>query len=66
MRKCFLYCRISSDSQSTGDGLDRQEARLVAYVQNMGHSLGLDCNNTEMIVDSMKSAFKGQHQRDPG
>jgi len=64
MRKCFLYCRISSDSQSTGDGLDRQEARLVAYVQNMGHSLGLDCNNTEMIVDSGKSAFKGHHLHD--
>jgi DNA invertase Pin-like site-specific DNA recombinase len=64
MRKCFLYCRISSDSQSTGDGLDRQEARLLTYVQNMGHSLGLDCNNTEMIVDSGKSAFKGHHLHD--
>ncbi|WP_342606371.1 recombinase family protein [Pantoea agglomerans] len=64
MRKCFLYCRISSDAQSTGDGLDRQEARLLTYVQNMGHSLGLDCNNTEMIVDSGKSAFKGHHLHD--
>lgn len=51
MRKCFLYCRISSDSQGTGDGLDRQEARLLTYVQNIGHTLGLDCNNTDMIVD---------------
>jgi len=38
----------------------------MVYLHNVGHSLVLDCNNTEMIVDSMKSAFKGQHQRDPG
>jgi hypothetical protein len=65
MRKCFLYCRIRSDAQSTGDGLGRQEAKWL-NVQNMGHSLGLDCNNTEMILDSMKSAFEGHHQRDSG
>lgn len=61
MRKCLLYCRIRSGAQSTGDGLGRQEAKGLAYDQNMGHSLGLDCNNTEMIVDSGKSAFKGHH-----
>ena len=61
MRKCFLYCRISSELQASGDGLDRQEARLNAYIQNKGVSLGLDCNNYELIVDSGKSAFKGHH-----
>lgn len=66
MRKCFLYCRIRSDAQSTGDGPGRQEAKGLAYDQNMGLSLGLDCNNTEMILDSMKSAFEGHHQRDSG
>lgn len=67
MRKCFLYCRISSELQASGDGLDRQEARLNAYIQNKGVSLGLDCNNYELIVDSGKSAFKGHHlERDSG
>lgn len=59
MRKCLLYVRISSDQQSTGDGIPRQKAKLLEYLQN--NSDTLDCNNYELIVDSGKSGWKAEH-----
>lgn len=52
MCKCFSYCPINSDFQSTGDGLERLGAILPGWLQNIGHSLALDCNNTRSSVDS--------------
>ncbi|WMT13513.1 recombinase family protein [Serratia fonticola] len=61
MRKCYLYLRISTEKQASGDGLDRQEAMLLDYVKDNAVKLGLDPDNYEFIVDRGKSAFKGQH-----
>jgi DNA invertase Pin-like site-specific DNA recombinase len=61
MRKCYLYLRISTVQQASGDGLDHQKAMLLGYVKDNAVKPGLDPDNYEFIVDREKSAFKGQH-----
>ncbi|EME2524850.1 recombinase family protein [Yersinia enterocolitica] len=63
MKKCYLYVRVSSEQQLSGDGLDRQESMLIRYFDDNASCYDFD-PNYELIVDRGVSAFKGHHQRE--
>ncbi|HDL8482490.1 TPA: recombinase family protein, partial [Yersinia enterocolitica] len=63
MKKCYLYVRVSSEQQLSGDGLDRQESMLTRYFDDNASCYDFD-PNYELIVDRGVSAFKGHHQRE--
>ncbi|EPI9086452.1 recombinase family protein, partial [Yersinia enterocolitica] len=58
MKKCYLYVRVSSEQQLSGDGLDRQESMLTRYFDDNASCYDFD-PNYELIVDRGVSAFKG-------
>ncbi|MFJ7501270.1 recombinase family protein [Serratia grimesii] len=64
MRKCFLYSRVSSDAQISGDGLVRQEDKLKQYLLQNAERLNLSTIDYEILVDSGISGWKGSNMGD--
>ncbi|EPH2850606.1 recombinase family protein, partial [Serratia marcescens] len=64
MRKCFLYSRVSSDVQISGDGLGRQEDKLKQYLLQNALRLNLSVDDCEILVDSGVSGWKGSNMGD--
>ncbi|HFJ4330383.1 recombinase family protein [Serratia liquefaciens] len=61
MRKCFIYSRVSSKAQVSGDGLDRQEDSLKLYLLQNAELLNLSTDDYEILADKGVSGWKG-HQ----
>lgn len=64
MRKCFLYSRVSSDAQISGDGLVRQEDKLKQYLLQNAERLNLSTIDYEILVDSGISGWKDSNMGD--
>lgn len=60
MKKCYLYIRVSSEQQVSGDGLNRQESLLIKYFEDNAPVQDFD-PDYELIIDEGRSAFKAEH-----
>jgi len=58
-KKAFLYSRVSSKQQTSGQGIDRQDERGLEYYNRVIAPTGLPLDNT--VRCDKRSAFKGSH-----
>lgn len=63
IRKTYGYCRVSSGKQLDGNGMSRQQKKLLKYIQNykdpknLGYQLSTD--SFSWMLQPGQSAFKG-------